>query len=414
MGIISSLPINTKTIDELPVADTLADADRLVVSQAGGDGKVALATLKQSIYSTETAAAITQSISDNSNAITVVEQKVNQKGGRNRIINGGFDIWQRSLTQTDTGYGSDDRWYNGNLGSTKTHTQETFTLGQTDVVSNPRFFSRTDVTSVAGVGNYANKSQRVENVGDFSGETVTLSFWAKADAAKDIAVEFLQDFGIGVGSSADVNALGVTLISLTTSWTQFTVTVTLPSIAGKTITATNVSDAEVNSDFTEVLFWFDAGSDFNARTGSLGQQSGVFDIGDVQLETGNYATPFEFRSEGDVLRDCFAFFYVEDNKVSNPTIGLAAQYTSSAAYYILNFPVTMRSYPTTAFSAGNDFEFFNNGVASTSTTATLNNTGRFRMELIFGVNQAQGVATYFRFTAGGIGTKFLRFEAELY
>ncbi|MGC5808680.1 hypothetical protein [Ralstonia pseudosolanacearum] len=49
------------------------------------------------------------------------------------------------------------------------------------------------------------------------------------------------------------------------------------------------------NDYLAVLFWFDAGSNFNARTNSLGQQTGTFDIAQVQLEAGVAATPFELR-----------------------------------------------------------------------------------------------------------------------
>jgi hypothetical protein len=54
--------------------------------------------------------------------------------------------------------------------------------------------------------------------------------------------------------------------------------------------------------------WFDAGSDFNARTDSLGQQSGTFDIAQVQIEPGPVATPFEQRPIGTELALCQRYF----------------------------------------------------------------------------------------------------------
>ena len=59
---------------------------------------------------------------------------------KNRIINGNFDVWQRATSQTSSGYGSDDRWTNSNTGSTKTHSRQTFDLGQTDVPGNQHIF----------------------------------------------------------------------------------------------------------------------------------------------------------------------------------------------------------------------------------------------------------------------------------
>jgi len=252
-------------------------------------------------------------------------------GFKNKIINGNFDIWQRGTSQTATGYGSDDRWVNDHAGSTKTASRQTFTLGQTDVSGNPQYFSRTVVTSVAGASNNVFKNQRIEGVRTFAGQTVTLSFWAKADASKNMAIEFAQVFGSGGSPSASVTGISVNTCNLTTAWKKFTVTTTLPSISGKTI-GTSGDDA------LYLLMWFDAGSSFNARTNSLGQQSGTFDIAQVQLEEGTIATPFENRPVGAELALCQRYFeksYNLDTALqSNTTGGLSivtARATTSAS-----------------------------------------------------------------------------------
>jgi hypothetical protein len=219
---------------------------------------------------------------------------------RNAIINGNFDHWQRGTSFTGFEYGA-DRWYNVISGSSATQSRQAFALGQTDVPNEPEYFCRTAVTSSAGAGNYAILQQRIEDVRTFAGQTVALSFWAKADAARNIAVEFAQTFGSGGSPSSQVDAIGVTTASLTTVWQKFTVTAEIPSIAGKTL-GTN------GNDHLGLFFWFDAGSDFNARTNSLGQQSGTFDIAQVQLEAGTVATPFERRPVGTELALCQRYF----------------------------------------------------------------------------------------------------------
>ena len=221
---------------------------------------------------------------------------------RNKIINGNFDIWQRGTSQATGGYGSDDRWNNDNVGSTKTHSRQTFAPGQTDVPGNPTYFSRTTVvSSVVGAANRVLKSQKIEGVHTFAGQTVTLSFWAKADASKNIAIEFAQNFGTG-GSPSTVVTFGTNTSALTSSWKKFTITLAIPSISGKAI-GTN------NDDSLQLFFWFDAGSNFNARTNSLGQQSGTFDIAQIQLEQGGQATAFEQRPIGTELALCQRYFY---------------------------------------------------------------------------------------------------------
>lgn len=239
------------------------------------------------------------------------------RGVKNAIINGNFDIWQRATIQTSTGYGSDDRWWNGNNGSTKIHSRQEFILGQTAVPYEPTYYSRTIVTSVAGAANHAGIHQKIESVRTFAGQTATLSFYAKADVNKNIAVDFAQGFGTGGTPSAIVTGIGVTTFPLTTSWQKFTTTVAIPSISGKVL-GTN------NDSWLIVQFWFDAGSDYNSRTNSLGQQSGTFDIAQVQFELGGVATLFEQRSIGEELALCQRYF----QKIFSPlTVGVAATST---------------------------------------------------------------------------------------
>ena len=222
-------------------------------------------------------------------------------GLRNAIINGNFDFSQRGASFTANGYGI-DRWIHGAIGTTQTVTQQAFTVGQTAVPNEPMWFCRTVVTSVAGAGNYAVLGQRIENVRTFAGQQVTVSFWAKADATKNISVEMSQFFGTGGSPSAIVNSIGTTKTSIGTSWQKVTVTATIPSISGKTL------GSNPNS-YLDLAIWFDAGSTFNTRTDSLGQQSGTFEIAQVQVEPGPVATPFERRPQQVELALCQRYAY---------------------------------------------------------------------------------------------------------
>lgn len=226
---------------------------------------------------------------------TAIESAVG--ASKNYLINGNFDIWQRGTSQTTTGYGSDDRWKNSQVGSTKTASRQSFTVGQTDVPNNPTYYARTVVTSVAGASNFVAKIQPIEDVTKLSGETVTLSFWAKADASKNIAIEFRQWFGSGGSSS--VSGIGSQKIALTTSWAKQEVTVSIPSISGKTIG----TDSSL-----QLYIWFEAGSTYDSRTDSLGQQSGTFDISQIKLEKGSTATDFIPKSYGEEFIDCKRYY----------------------------------------------------------------------------------------------------------
>lgn len=274
------------------------------------------------------APAITLSNTGSADIIAATLNSGPLAGFRNAIINGNFDHWQRATSHSTSGYGSADRWANTIVGSGCTISRQSFTVGQTDVPGNPRFHLRAVVTSVAGANNYAVLTQSIEEVRTFSGQTVTVSFWAKADTARPIAVELVQLFG--AGGSTMVSGLGTTKVTLSTTWQLITVTTTLPSISGKTIGT---------DDSIALNIWFDAGSSFNSRTNTLGQQSGTFDISRVQIEPGTIATPFEVRPLATGLALCSRYGqWVPFN------IGFSAYAASAAISTPITWPV-MRKTP---------------------------------------------------------------------
>ena len=301
-------------------------------------------------------------------------------GFRNRIINGNFDIWQRGTSFTSTGYGA-DRWLSDRIGTTYTATRQPFTLGQTDVPGEPTYYHRTVVSSVAGAGNLAYLLQTIEDVRTFAGQQVTISFWAKVDATKNIAVELRQNFGTGGSPSTLVRGIGTTKVSIGTSWQKVTVTASMPSISGKTL-GTN------GNNFASFVIWFDAGSDWNSDTDSLGQQSGTFEIAQVQIEPGPIATPFEQRPIGTELALCQRYYSILDVALVRWTAG--GTFGGGVTYF--TYPQTMRTTP--------------------SVTRTVN-AGTFD-DPVFGLT-AYGGIVYFNAgtTIGDYAGYLLRFTAEL-
>lgn len=257
-------------------------------------------------------------------------------GFRNKIINGNFAIWQRATSQTSGGYGADDMWRNECSGTTQAVSRQAFALGQTDVPGEPEFFSRTIVSSVSGSNNFCVKIQRIEDVRTLAGKMVTLTFYAKADAAKNIAVSLDQSFGSGGSPSLLVAGAGTTC-ALTTSWRRFDIVTTLGSLTGKTLGSND-------DDYVGVNFWFDAGSSFDDRTGSLGQQSGTFDIARVSLDEGDTlyeSDPFEPRHIAHELIMCQRYFE------SIPRLDLHVGGTpASTRSIVYPFQVRKRAAPT--------------------------------------------------------------------
>jgi hypothetical protein len=123
--------------------------------------------------------------------------------------------------------------------------------------------------------------------------TMTLSFWAKASTTLGMSTEMTINYG-STGSAASTG-IGVKKHSLTTTWTKYTSTFTLPAQTGKTYGGTGAA--------LELHFWFDGGSGFNARTDTLGHQTGTFYIANPKLEYGSTNTPYSY-DYADDLRKC--------------------------------------------------------------------------------------------------------------
>jgi hypothetical protein len=141
----------------------------------------------------------------------------------------------------------------------------------------------------------------------------------------------------------------------------------LPSISGKTIGT---------SDALYLLLFVSAGTDFNARTGSLGIQSNTFEFWGVQVEYGSKATPFQTATgtiQGE-LAACQRYFQIY------PT-GADAQawsgqfYSTTAARLYKDLPVTMRTSSQTITLPTGTFTNFIEQVGVATRTPTTLTTG---------------------------------------
>jgi hypothetical protein len=263
-----------------------------------------------------------------------------KSGRKNLIINGNLDIWQRGKYQIDNEYGSADRWGHNAIGTGQSISQLPFSSGQTEVPNNPKYYSESVITSVLDPGNLAIMFQRIEDVNILSGETVTVSFWARTTTdPKNMAVNIDQYFGTGSNSPADNNRIDGELVALTTDWAKYSVTYILPSTDGKT------SGDDGNSS-TQLNFWFDADIDLNNPSGGLGQQSGTFHIAQVQMEIGSIATDFEHRSYKEELALCQRYYYRIDGNDNQWISPAQVHGIDGGLRTVIDLPVALRSWPT--------------------------------------------------------------------
>jgi hypothetical protein len=200
----------------------------------------------------------------------------------NRIINGAFDFWQRGTSFTSVVYGA-DRWVNQLSGGTVTMSRQAFALGDTLGTNNPTFFLRQTVSGQSASGNRAHVVHNIEGVRSYAGQTITLLGWARRSSGSgNMAVEPVQSFGTGGSPSSAVFVTPQT-VTLTSSFAPFAVTIAVPSITGKTV-------GTDGNDYFALNFWTSAGSDFNARTNSLGLQTIGVDLWGVHIKVGTHTT----------------------------------------------------------------------------------------------------------------------------
>ena len=280
---------------------------------------------------------------------SAVQTQMNQKpeftAGKNKIINGDFNINQRAFSSTTS---NDvfifDRFQFLNGGGGGTATAQTFTLGAAPVAGyEGKNFLDIATTGQTNTGTITGLRQRIESVRTFAGQTVTISFWAKAaSGTPNVAIEFVQSFGSGGSPSASVTAIGSTLKGLTTSWQRITHTVSIPSISGKTL------GTDGNDNFHFIL-WTSAGSDLNTRAASLGIQTATISFWGVQLEAGSVATAFQ-TATGSVqgeLAACQRYYWRTTSGGGYVRLPMgSAQSTTQVNIPLIN-PVTMRTTPTT-------------------------------------------------------------------
>jgi hypothetical protein len=336
---------------------------------------------------------------------------LNGTAGKNKIINGDFRINQRSFSSTTaTGEFTFDRFRTGTVGGTSTFSAQTFTLGAAPVAGyEGTNFIRVASTGQSAAGDLTQLVQRIESVRTLAGQTVTVSFWAKASSGTpSIAADLLQYFGTGGSPSTAVSVAGQKS-TITTSWARYTFTYTLPSISGKTI-GTN------NNDSLWLRLWTSAGSTYNTETNTIGIQSATIDIWGVQVEAGSLATAFQTATgtlQGE-LAACQRYYQRISQADANRYI--AGVYFATGTTNIQgNYPITtqMRGKPSSVDFANLSVtpDNINSALSVTSVTISGNADGGNSITLGMAVTGATQYRPYMLY--GSSANSYLGVSAEL-
>lgn len=222
---------------------------------------------------------------------------------KNKFINGGFKIWQRGETHTNTlGECTADRWEcSGN-----------------DV---HKFLgSETDFMVVTNHSNWSNVGQKIEQGNIFKGSTCTFSF--DIGGAVETLTEAYVDIQLSDGSFYESHTMP---------------TLTDPNIDRHSLTVDIPDDGTQERPYLQVQLVF--------------KRDSAIVVGDIyiskfQFEFGATVTPFEERDIGLEELLCYRYFY---RKIDNRLIQVAPRYNSTTNFSRsanVTFPIPMRATPT--------------------------------------------------------------------
>jgi hypothetical protein len=158
---------------------------------------------------------------------------------QNQIIDGAFDYWPQGAGPFVPvfRYTSATWRFATGTGESFTVSREDFTIGQTEVPANPKYFIRCTRT-VIGTTFSVLQCYLPGGAARFSGRTLTLHFWGRTSSAAHFHIRMDQTFGTG-GSPSDPAATLITAPSpgddSSTSWQKYTYSFSMPSVSGKTL-----------------------------------------------------------------------------------------------------------------------------------------------------------------------------------
>jgi hypothetical protein len=339
-------------------------------------------------------------INDTNGTINLLQTStLSQSAGKNAVINGGMDIWQRgtSFANAASRIYTADRFMAYRFGFQNNITTSRVASGLTGFTYAMRN-QRTAADIQTGAFFIDHALESIDSL-RFAGQTVTFSFYARAGANYSPTSSFLNLLlrsGTGTDQIFTSMSGASTVVSgnatLTTSWQRFTFTGSVPSAS------------------TQLGFEFTA-----TPTGVAGAND-WFDITGVQLELGSYATSF-LRTGGTIQGELAAAqrYYYRQVANSGARFGDGHNNATTSAEFITFFPVQMRVAPTALETTGTASDYSVRSANANTTTSgvpTFNQSTTLIGQFIFVVASGLtlGLGAFARSNATGA---FLGWSAEL-
>ena len=321
-----------------------------------------------------------------------------QAAGKNGVINGGFDIWQRGTSSTlNVGYGSADRWYQFIGAGTGTYARES------TVIPLGSQYSMKFTASSAGTSHSLSQYFETATEASFINRTVTVSAQVAASTSTAMSITVATSTTVDAGAGA--------------TWTTVTAT------SGGTATPTSTTFVNLTGVYaipsTAQSIRLTVGPTSTTANGV------VIYYGNVQLELGSVPTTFT-RAGGTIQGELAACTYYFERLAAESTTNGAATFAYGLAISTTQVIAQLKPFarkrivPTITFSGNTDFRVFDQ-VTATATTS-IGNVAASSIDVQgFGVASISAVVgsgltqyrPYFVIPAGGTGTRYIDISSEL-
>jgi len=303
---------------------------------------------------------------------TKVEAPFVEGGGgtnfKNLIINGNFEIAQRSTSAVAAGNGTFttvDRWktFTGNLGGAYTTQQKTNSLADQATTGQENYLEIKCTTTDSSVHAqaYSMIRQQVEassylqsklRYGTSDAQKLTLSFWFKSNLTGTHSMSWYYN-GSTDGNTTYYYPFNFTVSSADT-WEKKVITIPAPPTSYGSINAGNATGGILNINLQIGADYQDPAGSWTANVAYASEDVPNFFtstdnnilITGIQIEVGDDASDFEHLPNDVQLRRCQRYFTKFGGDDAYSPFGSGMWRTGTVASLILTFPTKMNHEPT--------------------------------------------------------------------
>ena len=286
---------------------------------------------------------------------------------KNLIINGDMEIWQRATAAnsvSDGSYSACDRWHFPFYGTDGAMTTERETLSDADQATTGMYYCNLLTCTTADTSVAANSIVQMRQTmeaqfcqpfkyGTSAAKTLTLSFYAKANASKT--------YGVSIWKRDSTAYYWFQDIAVTTSWKKFEIVISPTAGSTSLITASGGDIVNDNGEGIEVSFVLASGSNYQATADTwtsngdfntssldnfLSSTDNTFRVTGVQLEIGDAATDFAHLPFDVQLQRCQRYFQKWQADQTYDQMGEGAAWSDTAFIWSYRLCPRMRAQPS--------------------------------------------------------------------